>query len=74
MKKFFYYFTGSVCDTCYKEKAVEFNCKDNVNCNIQISLPTHEKGWQASFAELHYAINHKDFVVTTEVNIMPDGF
>jgi PhoPQ-activated pathogenicity-related protein len=72
-RKFVYYISGNVCDNCYKEEVIPYACQGGSSyCNLEIPLPPFKKGWQASFVELHYDIDHKDFVVTTEVNITPD--
>ncbi|MBU0744201.1 MAG: PhoPQ-activated pathogenicity-related family protein [Gammaproteobacteria bacterium] len=65
-------FSGSLCDNCYAEKTLPFNCDENTICRVHVPLPPFKKGWQASFVELHYNINDVEFVVTTEVNIVPD--
>jgi PhoPQ-activated pathogenicity-related protein len=64
----------SFCDTCYKSQEVKFTCEDNVTCQINAEIPQHDKGWQASFVELHYNIAGKEFVITTEVGITPDSY
>lgn len=60
------------CNNCYSEKTVNFACDKNRSgdkCEVSIKLPAFKKGWQASFAEVHYEIDSVPFVVTTEVNI-----
>lgn len=52
------------CDRKYIATGVAFSCEDDsTQCTIKVKVPTPQKGWQASFVELHYG----DFVVTTEV-------
>ena len=41
---------------------------------MEVSLPKIKQGWQASFVELHYDLGGTDFIVTTEVNVIPDAF
>ena len=53
---------------------VKFSCENTNPCQINAKLPTYEKGWQASFVELHYEIEGKEFVITTEVGITPDSY
>ena len=67
-------FSVSVCDTCYKEQEVVANCAENSACHIDVALPVAQKGWQASFAELYYNIDGREFIVTTEINISPDTY
>jgi asparagine synthase (glutamine-hydrolysing) len=43
-------------------------------CNIDIELPNLSNGWRASFAELHYNIDEREFIVTTEINIYPNTY
>lgn len=60
------------CDNCYLETIVDFACIENHGqCKISIPLSALKKGWQASFAEAHYDIGNTDFVITTEINIVP---
>ena len=68
------YLTISFCDTCYEMQEVKFSCENTNPCQINAKLPTYEKGWQASFVELHYEIEGKEFVITTEVGITPDSY
>lgn len=72
IKKILSYFSSKLCDNCYEESNQFFDCDNNAECKIQIFLPTFTRGWQASFAEIHYNIDDIDFVVTTEVNIVPN--
>lgn len=60
---------GPLCDNCYTAKAVPAVCLENQHCSIPIPLP--HKGWQASFAELHYNLNGIPFVASTEINVVP---
>ena len=61
------------CDNCYLETIIDFACtENNGQYKIIIPLPAFKKGWQASFAEVHYNIGNVDFVITTEVNILPN--
>jgi len=63
-----------VCDTCFKEQNIEFDCADNNHCHIEAHLPMPEKGWQASFVELFYNVDGREFIITTEVNVSPDTY
>jgi PhoPQ-activated pathogenicity-related protein len=65
---------ASVCDTCYEERLVTFNCESDKPCNIDVPLNQFDKGWQASFAELHYNIDGQEFVITTTIGITPDTY
>ena len=67
-------FPISVCDTCYKEQEIIFNCIENSGCHIDVDLPIAKKGWQASFVELYYSIKGREFIITTEVNIFPNTY
>ncbi len=71
-KKLLNYFFISMGDNCYKEKDISFDCKDGGACHAEITSLSPAKGWQASFAELHYKLGRETFIVTTEVNIAPD--
>jgi PhoPQ-activated pathogenicity-related protein len=68
------YLPISFCDTCYEMQEVKFACENTNSCQISAQLPLYEKGWQASFAELHYEVEGKEFVITTEVGITPDTY
>lgn len=67
-------FSVSICDTCYKEQEIIPNCSEEEECHIEADLPIAGKGWQASFVELYYNIEDRDFIITTEVNISPDTY
>lgn len=67
IKLIFAFFSLEVCDTCYIEHPLTVECEKN--CAKSIDLPSFSQGWQASFVELNYDINGKDFTVTTEVKI-----
>lgn len=67
------YMPISLCDNCYFKQEVVFNC-DPESCNMDIDLPVSQKGWQASFLELHYTVSGKEFITTTEINITPDTY
>lgn len=67
-------FSIDLCDTCYKAQNIPFNCFADHSCNLIVDLPNHKKGWQASFLELHYDIENRDFVITTEIYITPDTY
>lgn len=67
-------FSLKICDNCYQEQQVSFYCEPNNACHIEVDLPKNDEGWQASFAELFYNINGREFIVTTEVNISPDTY
>jgi PhoPQ-activated pathogenicity-related protein len=71
-KKIISIFFDNVCDNCYTEKIINFACEENTPCKVTIPLTSFNKGWQASFVEAHYDINHVPFISTTEVNIVPD--
>ena len=64
----------SLCDTCYEEQEVSYNCEANDPCHIDVDLPSTKKGWHASFVELHYNLSGKEFVVTTEIDISPNTY
>ena len=66
-------FTPSLCDNCYQEQQIEFFCKEE-NCDITVSLPEAQNGWQASFVELFYHIDDREFIITSEVNVSPDTY
>ncbi|MEI8054456.1 MAG: PhoPQ-activated protein PqaA family protein [bacterium] len=70
-KKILSYFSRNIGDNQYEEETVDFTCEEKGSCKVGISLPKFKKGWQASFAEVHYDINDVHFVVTTEVDIAP---
>lgn len=72
VKRVIHFFTGKMCDNCYIEHDVLFNCIEDHDCKIQVVLPPFKRGWQASFVELTYDIGGVPFVITTEVNIVPD--
>lgn len=63
-----------LCDNCYQEKPAIYNCLEQDICNIDIELPNLSDGWRASFAELHYNIDEREFIVTTEINIYPNTY
>jgi PhoPQ-activated pathogenicity-related protein len=67
-------FSIPVCDTCYKEQEIIFNCTENSICHIDVDLPIAKKGWQASFVELYYNIEGRKFIITTEVDISPNTY
>ena len=69
LKKIFSYFTNNLCDTSFKSKDIAFTCIEEHKCNINIDLIDNINKWQASFAELHYKIGGKNFIITTEVKI-----
>lgn len=72
-RKVFSVFLGKLCDNCYTEEIINFVCQEDSSCKIVIPLPVFKNGWLAAFAEMHYDINHVPFVVTTEVDIVPDA-
>lgn len=67
-------FTIEICDNCYESKEIENNCADDNICQIEVSLPPINKGWRASFVELHYNIDDREFVITTQARIFPDTY
>jgi len=67
-------FSLDICDTCYKEQLIDYDCAHQDSFHIDIRLPKDNDGWQASFAELFYNIEGREFIVTTEVNISPDTY
>jgi PhoPQ-activated pathogenicity-related protein len=68
------YFSISLCDNCYYESDIPNNCTEGESCHIEAKLPFSNKGWQASFVELYYNIEDRDFIVTTEIGITPDTY
>lgn len=61
-----------LCDTCYHPKEVIYQCNEEESCHIDIEIPPVNTGWQASFAEVFYNIAGRDFIVTTEITILPE--
>ena len=68
------YLPISLCDPSYEMQEVEFTCKNNAPCQIDAKIPPYDKGWQASFVELYYEVEGKEFIITTEVGITPDSY
>ena len=74
LKKLSSYFFKEICDTCYTAKEIPFSCENGHECEIEVLLPQPEGGWQASFVELHYSLQGMEFVITTEVLVLPDTY
>ncbi len=66
------YFSDTICDGCYIEQIIPVTCSDTGSCKMQVALPPIKQGWQASFLELYYNVDHNRFIVTTECNVTPD--
>lgn len=74
IKAYFYkYFKPeeSVCDAAFYAKTLEVSCKED-KCFITSETPVPAKGWQASFIEVFYKIDSREFVVTTEMLVEPE--
>ena len=61
----FFSISIDICDNRYKESLIISNCLVQDVCNIDIELSNLSYGWRSSFAELHYNIEQRDFIVTT---------
>lgn len=68
------YLFHNLCDNCYYEEEIIFSCPPQQECVIEASLESFSKGWRASFLELHYEIEEREFVATTQINIFPDTY
>lgn len=64
------FFEIDICDNCYEEKIVPFECEDTTECKISAALSYDLGGWSANFVELYYNIDGRDFIITSEVNII----
>jgi len=65
-----HFFSMSLCDTCYYESEVEFHCSETDTCKIEVPLLSPKTpAWRAAFVELHYEIEGRSFILSTEVSI-----
>jgi PhoPQ-activated pathogenicity-related protein len=70
----YFKFNAEVCDTCFKDSDISYQCQNDEICHIDANLPASNEGWQAAFLELFYNIDGREFVITTEVIITPDTY
>jgi len=73
IKRGFSFFRSDLCDRHYDPRNIEFSCANGELCEIKAYSPECSQGWQASFVEMHYNIDGREFVISTEVDIKECG-